>query len=314
MGCPRGSPPTPGTHGTTTGREEVSIAEAAINRSVITTSEPHARPNRSLVSLVGPICCLSLALLCLFSLPLQTSGAQASAISESGDRGLETSPFWTDSQCGRCHQPQRTGSHPVDVVPSFAVPEAFVLTDGRMTCQTCHDVSTAQDHAEARRTLTVKLNGSGRRESFCQSCHSQADLTLTRAMHGSLGGRAHEQTQAGQTRWDRSGQAANRSSQCLSCHDGVLAAESRIRMGARSALQTGMTDHPINVSYSQATRDMIRKGADGQLVESTRLDPRLRLFEGEMSCETCHNLYSKNQHLLVFPNRRSQLCMSCHEV
>ncbi len=205
----------------------------------------------------------------------------------------------------------------MDVVPSFALPKAFPLTDGLMTCQTCHDVITARDHTEARITKTVKLKGSSRGNNLCQSCHKQTDSTLARSMHGSLGGLAHRRPDTDQPRrprWDSSGNNTNRSNLCLTCHDGVLASESRIRMGNFRPNQSTRGDHPVNIYYAQAARDMILNDADGRLVNSTQLDPRLRLFNGEMSCETCHDLYSENERLLVISNQRSKLCMSCHEI
>jgi len=43
------------------------------------------------------------------------------------------------------------------------------------------------------------------------------------------------------------------------------------------------------------------------------LDDRIRLPGGEVSCRSCHSLYSPHEGHLVIPNDRSRLCLSCHD-
>ncbi len=70
--------------------------------------------------------------------------------------------------------------------------------------------------------------------------------------------------------------------------------------------------HPVGVAYSEATP----------------LDPLIRLFNNRIVCGSCHVPYSEANHqtlsdersafpsipdpLLVMDNRRSELCLACH--
>lgn len=74
--------------------------------------------------------------------------------------------------CLGCH-PFLGRSHPVDIVPSFKLPQGFPLDDNkRMTCATCHDphrsyrnpVSGGRSHY-LRRTESKK--------EFCMLCHNK---------------------------------------------------------------------------------------------------------------------------------------------
>jgi predicted CXXCH cytochrome family protein len=93
---------------------------------------------------------------------------------------------------------------------------------------------------------------------------------------------------------------------CLSCHDGVIATDvgTTSRTGGRST-----KGHPVDVPYrtvgSRSARSLVPIGV---------LDPRFRLPEGRVRCESCHSRFSTQDNLLVMPNVGSQLCLSCHDL
>ncbi|NNK62673.1 MAG: hypothetical protein HKO98_05620 [Gemmatimonadetes bacterium] len=44
------------------------------------------------------------------------------------------------------------------------------------------------------------------------------------------------------------------------------------------------------------------------------VDPRIRLFDGNLGCGSCHSVYAGEPGLLVMRNERSRLCTSCHDL
>jgi predicted CXXCH cytochrome family protein len=44
-----------------------------------------------------------------------------------------------------------------------------------------------------------------------------------------------------------------------------------------------------------------------------KLDPRIRLFDGRIECQTCHLLGAGTDDLLVEFERKYDLCLGCHE-
>ncbi|HWP39593.1 MAG TPA: cytochrome c3 family protein [Tepidisphaeraceae bacterium] len=248
--------------------------------------------------------------------PDSTTGVQPS-IPEPGTDGPG---FWTDNRCGSCHWIDPSLSHPIDVTPSMQVPSHLPLENGRMTCATCHDNSSAEAHAAARRSPTPLLRGGQRPEvlagmgssAFCIQCHDPGQQTR-QAQHGSSLGRAHlawpgkagagcdhdepaldayPQTYDSQTRL------------CLSCHDGILSSDIALWNGRRQRGQLS-DEHPIGVSLAAASQHI-------PLRSPAALDPKIRLIDQRVGCTTCHSPFSPEAGLLVMSNYRSRLCLSCH--
>ncbi|WP_428938347.1 cytochrome c3 family protein [Fontivita pretiosa] len=235
------------------------------------------------------------------------------------DTGLDGSGPWTDNRCGSCHQIDPLLSHPIDVTPSMPIPSHLPLENGRMTCATCHDNSSAQAHAAARKSHTPLLRGAALQvpagmgaPAFCIQCHDPGQQTR-QAQHGSSLGRAH-------LAWPARGgpddklvaptadayrQTYDPQTQlCLSCHDGILSSDIALWGGRREHGElTG--EHPIGVSLATAALDM-------PLRSPAALDPRIRLFDQRVGCTTCHSPFSSEKGLLVMSNHRSRLCLSCH--
>jgi len=99
---------------------------------------------------------------------------------------------------------------------------------------------------------------------------------------------------------------------CLECHDGTIAKEipfkdhqtSRILKlrGIQDYAQWTGNNHPINVPYPLLNRNFVNK---------EKLDYRLILTDGKVTCYTCHSGNYGTSYLSM-PNNRSQLCLSCH--
>ena len=102
---------------------------------------------------------------------------------------------------------------------------------------------------------------------------------------------------------------------CLSCHNGSVASST---IGAAHAMfrdpndRIGggfdIRDHPIGVVYPVRAEGYRPRAA----VES---DGRVKLSNGRVECISCHDHHEEegNPHLLVMPNKRSALCLVCHE-
>jgi len=105
---------------------------------------------------------------------------------------------------------------------------------------------------------------------------------------------------------------------CLTCHNGSIAVSTvGTAQAMRSASSCGaggwppsfaMRDHPIGVLYPDR-----RKG----FRPKTRVEAagKIKLPEGRVECISCHDQHQEEDwpHLLVMSNKRSALCLSCHQ-
>jgi predicted CXXCH cytochrome family protein len=240
------------------------------------------------------------------------------------------------AQCARCHEAQAGFSHPVDIVPTMAVPAMLPLENGKVTCVTCHD-NTLEAHSRDR---TATASG-GHAEALlrngldatvlCTQCHVVTGITR-KAMHPIGVGRAHllwaratltnGQLAAGSKAAVRPASlgvadaslaaATNDGSRtCAGCHDGTVATDA---LGSGSRGMVGFSlrgtvegGHLFAISYDRP------RGRNRSLKPANMLDPRIRLFNGQVGCESCHSPYSTQPKLLVMSNESSRLCLSCHE-
>lgn len=235
--------------------------------------------------------------------------------------GLTAPPptVFTDAQCLRCHQVDAAFSHPVDRAPTMAMPAGMPLTNGKITCVTCHQ-DTAAAHAEARKTHNKLLRGGLDAPHFCMQCHDAAQTTRA-TQHGAALGKAH-------LRWParreprplttpHAAAAAPiqqhdaESRTCMACHDGSVASDHGPTNRARGETAIGK-GHPTGVPYMNRRDARGRTTADMPLRPAAALDSSIRLFDGNVGCGSCHSPYSQEPALLVMSNDRSKLCLSCH--
>jgi predicted CXXCH cytochrome family protein len=225
--------------------------------------------------------------------------------------GIAIGASWTDSRCGSCHTIDPVFSHPTGFAPDRPLPAAFPLENGRMTCLTCHDGAGAPSHAAARRSGEPLLRSSLEGRAFCAECHTEAGFSA-QSPHAAAVSRAH-------LLWpDASREAAagngmpgldRESTTCLECHDGMVASGIGGHAGGRAFADDFPREHPIGVVY--------RSVGDGRgmnrMVNPHALDRRVRLFDGNIGCGSCHSVYSPLRDDLVMSNRGSALCLSCHD-
>lgn len=160
-------------------------------------------------------------------------------------------------------------------------------------------------HAEAMQTHSGMLRVEA--ELLCSQCHS-GDAMTAKSMHPTALGRAHLAAV------DRTGGSAGKLDQesrtCLSCHDGMLAGDA----AHSDSVGVGSDNHPVGITYGNTLRGTgpIKYKSDMPVVAASALNPRLRLFNGQIGCGSCHSLYSKEKQYLAISNDRSRLCLSCH--
>lgn len=202
--------------------------------------------------------------------------------------------------CDRCHRKMtRRSSHPVDRAPELArIPEDLPLSNGKITCNTCHNVHEKRFAAFGSKTYLLRRPAIGR--EFCLACH---ETRRSQDTHMELLAVAHEGNKY--TVVDDSNPLDPLSLDCIGCHDGSIGRVVSHRIG-QGAWSHDSGAHPIGVGYRESR---MRKGG---LVPVSMLDKRLRLFGGKVGCGTCHDIYSKLPNMLAMSNAGSDLCLSCH--
>ena len=225
---------------------------------------------------------------------------------------------WTDSRCSGCHQPDQRFSHPVGVQPSLKVPAQFPLVNGKIECITCHAGDDPADHAWARESKKPLLRTERTGLAFCALCHDSS-LTDRRNTHAFAMGTAHQawNENSGQKTFDPDPVRSDRflmkndeRESCLACHDGTVASNAvHTDYGSIGKVSGSLgIGHPVGVRYRVSNPG----DSDVTLRPVGSLDSRIRLFNGQVNCGSCHNLFSKEDNLLVMSNYRSALCLSCH--
>jgi predicted CXXCH cytochrome family protein len=134
----------------------------------------------------------------------------------------------------------------------------------------------------------------------------RAHTVWTRSAFGSDKISSHAARPSTLARLDEDG-----SRSCISCHDGTVASDatgpssSQVGMGFRNS------GHPFGVAYSVPAGTGFR--GDWNLRPAQTLNSNIRIFNGQVGCQSCHSLYSTQKNLLVMSNDSSRLCQSCHE-
>ena len=202
--------------------------------------------------------------------------------------------------CEDCHRKvTRKGSHPVEQVPQLVtVPADLPLTNGKITCNTCHNIHGKRFSSFGQKTYFLRRAAIGR--EFCMSCH---ETRRSLDKHIDVIAIAHEGNRYSVV--DDSKPLDPMSLECIGCHDGSMAKAVSFGLG-QGVWNHNSGIHPIGVEYRESR---MRKGG---LIPLSMLDKKIRLFGGRIGCGTCHDLYSKLPAKLCKSNAGSALCLSCH--
>ncbi|MBI4849973.1 MAG: cytochrome c3 family protein [Nitrospirae bacterium] len=198
--------------------------------------------------------------------------------------------------CQTCHKEYaKTQSHPSDIYPTISIPKDMPLSDGRLTCLTCHYAHIDESRQSSGKHYFLRRPVRG--VVFCSACHKineKRHIVFENIHKGT-----YEETDHA-TRIDRM------SLECIQCHDKQIS-EPRNSLGAGIWTHLKEGKHPIGISYrSISTRKM--RG----FRPSDTIREEIKLYEGKIGCGTCHNVYSKNKSMLVIDNKGSELCLECH--
>ena len=199
--------------------------------------------------------------------------------------------------CEDCHRNvKETQSHPTDIYATIPVPEDMPLTDGRLTCLTCHYV-----HPKKGKQLIEKhyfLRRLVRGPLFCSVCHELNDkghVVVEKNIHpGSF------------KIIDREASIDSMSLECIECHDTYFKDKSDL-VGSGTWKHTNEMTHPIGTRYRDASIKKMNKYRPESMLKK-----EIKLFDGKIGCGTCHSIYSSNRAMLVMDNMGSRLCRECH--
>ena len=218
------------------------------------------------------------------------------------------------SWVGKLRYGPGVSNHPVQVVPSAAirVPDGWpVDVDGSITCRTCHEELPSLDGGADARLRDFDAQRAEPSE-FCTKCHTQGAGNGAAAIHWQAVGVAH--VKADDVSSGSRGRALDRqTTQCLGCHDGVNAVESRNPTPwnrGRGYAGDGQRNHPVGVEYPDRTP----RGSSVPFRPVSLLPEQVVLPEGKVGCVSCHDLYSEKKHLLTVTIEGSELCFTCHDL
>jgi predicted CXXCH cytochrome family protein len=167
-------------------------------------------------------------------------------------------------------------------------------------------------------SLALQLQKSPFREQYRAKVAAKADHLI----YDEASAASAEETPEPPDYWDFSGKAARASdfqtgtidsfsSDCLSCHDGRIATEVTLTVRdspsyARERRHFSGKDHPIGMDYAQYLAFNRRYKA------AAVSNSNLIFINGRVGCLTCHNPLNPEKNHLVMSDRRSALCLTCH--
>ncbi len=200
-------------------------------------------------------------------------------------------------KCEICHTDRReTLSHPFDIVPEMSIPSDLPLVDGKMTCSTCH--FTHPFSMKSRLLSFFLLRRPGRGITFCTSCHKTDEKG--HLLYGTIHKGTYEETNHNNT-------IDNQTLQCIECHGSHLTISKRSVGAGRWTHGKSQVNHAVGSVYESIVRTKPR-----DFHPKKKLSSNIRFFNGKIGCGTCHNVYSKEKSMLVVNNKKSRLCLECH--
>lgn len=194
------------------------------------------------------------------------------------------SPTDFSRECRTCHSARIIGT--TDFARSFHQSGA-VCTD----CHSFHETSRLRV-GEADFSVGDRNN---RRTGQCGACHSSGSLANLSEGHRAATAFYHSDRPL----------KLSASQSCLACHG----AESKIVTGIRTEGTPTFAEHgshPVGIEVVPGS------GVPGNRIRA-QLDSRLRLVDGRIECQTCHDLTAGNPSRLVTFENQNQLCRGCHE-
>jgi predicted CXXCH cytochrome family protein len=98
---------------------------------------------------------------------------------------------------------------------------------------------------------------------------------------------------------------------CLGCHDGAAAqsVDANVRndpFNRRSTIDSASFEHPIGMDY----RRYASSGRDYKWISIN--STKMIFVDGKVGCLTCHDPINPEKGHLVMSDRRSALCLTCH--
>ena len=91
---------------------------------------------------------------------------------------------------------------------------------------------------------------------------------------------------------------------CIACHDGLIASQVHF-----CTVECGFgTSHSISKEYPP------RLDENAYAPTESLQKKGIRLFNGKVSCVSCHDLNKSTKDLLIVDNGGSNLCYSCHRI
>ncbi len=193
--------------------------------------------------------------------------------------------------CVRCHGGLAQVSHPTDFYPRRELPAEFPMTEhGKMTCNTCHDIS---------RQSASSVRGGEIGQKFCDACHSGSFFAR-------MADEGHSLEASGHLKRFNSARSLidSYSIQCMECHpnNGTIGSQRMASIGFM-AIGGGAANHSIGASYRQAA-------SRGNYRPAASLPKEMLLTDGKVGCLSCHQGYTQQHGKLVLAGN---LCTYCHD-
>jgi len=226
--------------------------------------------------------------------------------------------------CNRCHETEfaRTDIHPVGVAltPPMQeiMPGNFPLSEGKVTCLTCHDalLQMKEDFAQ-KKTNPGFIRGAPYEvlASFCFLCHRQEEYQKTNP---------HQQ---------RDEQGTIVEGRCLFCHQSLpdpaqvktireVTFKSELALYCVNCHPQQKDRHPARANHLIALPEFLRDALPQRLAE---LEVELPLDGDRIFCGTCHNPHEKGviqrkevqagsgEPFFLRLNGGYRLCVTCHQ-
>ncbi len=216
------------------------------------------------------------------------AAARAQAASTAGG------PDPRSATCRECH------SRPTRRANASATALGF-HDDPRADCAGC---PAFHERGRLKTTVGDVRTGDGGLAStaagHCAGCHAEgADLGNLSEAHRIAAGLYHRDA----------AELANASPSqgCLNCHAAGTASPWLQETGTQRLTFNLHATHPLGVEVVAGS------GQDERRLRND-LDARLRLFEGRIECQTCHQLTAQTTDLLVPFAEPYDLCLGCHQL